>query len=86
MNDAEFAEHVEKLLSLQNQYGKKHEVGAVKEARRLGAMLASHDDTTADHVATSSGNGVSFAEFPTTLEAAMLCPLKTGSFGDGVFR
>ena len=73
MNDAEFAENVENLLSLQNQYGEKHEVGAVKEARRLGAMLASHDDTTADHVATSSGNGVSFAEFPTTLEAATAC-------------
>lgn len=73
MNDADFAEHVETLLNLQKQYGVKHEAGAVKEARRLGAVIASHDDTTADHVATSSDNGIDFAEFPTTVEAASAC-------------
>lgn len=73
MNDAEFAEHVETLLGLQKRFGAKHEKGAVAEAGRLGAVLASHDDTTAVHVATSSGNGVGFAEFPTTVEAADAC-------------
>jgi len=73
MNDAEFAEHVETLLGLQKRFGAKHEAGAVKEARRLGAVLASHDDTTADHVGTSAVNGVGFAEFPTTVEAAAAC-------------
>lgn len=73
MNDREFAEHVETLLGLQKRLGAKHQAGAVKEARRLGAVLASHDDTTADHVATSAGNGVGFAEFPTTVEAAETC-------------
>ncbi|WP_204355325.1 alpha-D-ribose 1-methylphosphonate 5-triphosphate diphosphatase [Roseovarius amoyensis] len=73
MNDAEFGEHVETLLGLQKRFGAKHEAGAVAEANRLGAVLASHDDTTADHVATSSGNGVDFAEFPTTVEAADAC-------------
>ena len=73
INDAEFAEHIETLLGLQKRFGAKHEVGAVKEAHRLGAVLASHDDTTADHVATSAGNGVGFAEFPTTVEAAATC-------------
>jgi len=73
MNDAEFGEHVETLLGLQKRLGAKHEAGAVKEARRLGAVLASHDDTTADHVGTSAGNGVGFAEFPTTVEAAAAC-------------
>ena len=73
MNDAEFAQHVENLLSLQKKYGERHETGAVKEAKRLGAVLASHDDTTVDHVATSAKNGVGFAEFPTTLEAAEAC-------------
>ena len=43
------------------------------EAGRLGAVLASHDDTTADHVTTSARNGVGFAEFPTTYEAAAAC-------------
>ncbi|WP_300062989.1 alpha-D-ribose 1-methylphosphonate 5-triphosphate diphosphatase [uncultured Roseobacter sp.] len=73
MNDAEFADHVQNLLSLQERFGARHEAGAVAEAGRLGAVLASHDDTTADHVATSSGNGVGFAEFPTTIEAAEAC-------------
>ena len=36
-------------------------------------MLASHDDTTPEHVATSATNGVGFAEFPTTVEAAQAC-------------
>jgi alpha-D-ribose 1-methylphosphonate 5-triphosphate diphosphatase len=73
VNDAEFAKHVENLLDLQKRFGAKHEAGAVKEARRLGAVLASHDDTTAGHVGTSAGNGVGFAEFPTTVEAARAC-------------
>ncbi len=73
MNDAEFAEHVQNLLGLQERFGAKHEKGAVTEATRLGAVLASHDDTTAEHVATSARNGVGFAEFPTTVEAAQAC-------------
>lgn len=73
MSDAEFEDHVANLKSLQKQFGAVHEAGAVTEARRLGAVLASHDDTTAAHVATSKVNGVGFAEFPTTLEAAQAC-------------
>ena len=73
MNDAEFVEHVETLLGLQKRFGAQHEAGAVQEARRLGAVLASHDDTTAEHVETSAKNGVGFAEFPTTVEAAEAC-------------
>lgn len=61
------------LLRLQERNGARHEAGAVAEARRLGAVLASHDDTTAAHVSTSNANGVGFAEFPTTLEAAKAC-------------
>lgn len=71
--DAEFDEHVENLKDLQRRFGAKHEAGAVKEALRLNAVLASHDDTTADQVATSKANRVTFAEFPTTVEAAQAC-------------
>ena len=73
MNDAEFIEQVERLVGLQDRFGARHEAGAVAEARRLGAVLASHDDTTAGHVETSAKNGVGFAEFPTTMEAAEAC-------------
>ena len=73
MTDAEFEDHVENLLSLQKQFGTVHERGAVVEAGRLGAVLASHDDTTAEQVHVSAGHGVAVAEFPTTREAAQAC-------------
>ncbi|UAB91355.1 alpha-D-ribose 1-methylphosphonate 5-triphosphate diphosphatase (plasmid) [Ruegeria sp. SCSIO 43209] len=73
MTDADFVAHVESLRGLQQRFGEKHEAGAVIEAARLGAALASHDDTTAQHVEKSSENGVAFAEFPTTFEAAEAC-------------
>ncbi|MGJ8605137.1 MAG: alpha-D-ribose 1-methylphosphonate 5-triphosphate diphosphatase [Marivita sp.] len=73
MNDADFVEHVENLKQLQTKYGAVHEKGAVREAQRYGAVIASHDDTTADQVAASAANGVDFAEFPTTREAAAAC-------------
>lgn len=73
MDDADFAAHVKNLKRLQAANGEKHQRGAVAEARRLGAVLASHDDTTAAHVGVSAENGVGFAEFPTTREAAEAC-------------
>ena len=39
-------------------------------ARAHGLRLASHDDTTLDHVEQSVADRVAIAEFPTTLEAA----------------
>ena len=42
----------------------------VEMARARGIPLASHDDTTADHVAQSIEDGVAIAEFPTTIAAA----------------
>jgi alpha-D-ribose 1-methylphosphonate 5-triphosphate diphosphatase len=39
-------------------------------ARQHGVPLASHDDTTPAHVAQSRADGVTIAEFPTTLSAA----------------
>ncbi|MCC1491339.1 alpha-D-ribose 1-methylphosphonate 5-triphosphate diphosphatase [Cognatishimia sp. F0-27] len=73
MDDGEFAAHVDTLLALQQRFGAKHQTGAVVEAQRLGAVLASHDDTTAEQVTVSAQNGVGFAEFPTTVEAAEAC-------------
>lgn len=73
MDDADFEAHVENLKGLQRKNGARHEAGAVAEAKRLGAVLASHDDTTKTQVTRSQANGVGFAEFPTTLEAAEAC-------------
>ncbi len=73
LSDAEFDAHVANLYRMQKTHGAEHERGAVQEAKRYGAVLASHDDTTSKHVATSLSNGVSFAEFPTKKEAAQSC-------------
>jgi alpha-D-ribose 1-methylphosphonate 5-triphosphate diphosphatase len=58
---------------LSSEVSARHEAAGVAAARRLGATLASHDDTTAQQVATSARHGAAVAEFPTTLEAAGAC-------------
>ncbi len=70
---SEFDAHVAGLQALKHQVGARHEAAAVAEARRYGAVLASHDDTTAPQVAVSAAHGAHFAEFPTTAEAAQAC-------------
>lgn len=72
-DDAGFQAHVAHLKSLRDTYGDLHEAEAVKAARRFGAVLASHDDTTAGQVAVSADHGIQLAEFPTTVEAAQAC-------------
>lgn len=73
LNEPEFQAHVASLMALSARIGAEHEAAAVAASRRLGAVLASHDDTTAGQVATSATHGVRFAEFPTTQEAALAC-------------
>jgi len=73
LNDTEFQEHVAQLREMRALHGDRHEAAAVAEARRFGAVLASHDDTTEDQVAVSAGYGIRVAEFPTTIEAARAC-------------
>ncbi|AWX93712.1 alpha-D-ribose 1-methylphosphonate 5-triphosphate diphosphatase [Paracoccus mutanolyticus] len=73
LDDAGFADHVARLRALRDRYGDAHEAAAVAVAHRLGAVLASHDDTTADQVAVSARHGARLAEFPTTPEAAAAC-------------
>ncbi|MFV1442894.1 MULTISPECIES: alpha-D-ribose 1-methylphosphonate 5-triphosphate diphosphatase [unclassified Phaeobacter] len=72
-DDEGFQAHVAGLKQMRETYGDLHEVEAVNAARRFGAVLASHDDTTADQVAVSAGHGIHLAEFPTTVEAAQAC-------------
>ncbi|MDI3337882.1 alpha-D-ribose 1-methylphosphonate 5-triphosphate diphosphatase [Defluviimonas aestuarii] len=69
----EFSAHVASQIALKEEVGARHEAAAVAAARRYGAVLASHDDTTSDQVACSAAHGVHFAEFPTTVEAADAC-------------
>ncbi len=73
LTDPEFSAHVQEQRDLRDRLGAVHEAAAVSEARRYGAVLASHDDTTAAQVAISASHGAGFAEFPTTHEAAVAC-------------
>ena len=73
LSEAEFESHIAEQIELSSRLGQLHEAAAVTEARRFGAVLASHDDTTAEQVAVSALHGAHFAEFPTTVEAAQAC-------------
>jgi alpha-D-ribose 1-methylphosphonate 5-triphosphate diphosphatase len=73
LSDHEFESHVSDQIALAQRLGAAHEAAAVAEAQRFGAVLASHDDTTAEQVAISARHGAHFAEFPTTVEAAAAC-------------
>jgi alpha-D-ribose 1-methylphosphonate 5-triphosphate diphosphatase len=71
MGAADIAAHFEHLRAIKAEFGAAHEHGAVAHAARLGAVLASHDDTSAEDVEASAAHGVKVAEFPTTEEAAL---------------
>lgn len=73
LTEQEFADHIAQLHDLRDRFGAAHEAAAVAEAARYGAVLASHDDTTAEQVAVSAAHGIRLAEFPTTPEAAQAC-------------
>ncbi|KPQ11573.1 MAG: alpha-D-ribose 1-methylphosphonate 5-triphosphate diphosphatase PhnM [Saliniramus fredricksonii] len=70
---ADFETYIAERQALGNRVRAAHEAAAVAGAQRLGAILASHDDTTTDHVTASAAHGAGLAEFPTTLEAARAC-------------
>ncbi|MGY6635146.1 MAG: alpha-D-ribose 1-methylphosphonate 5-triphosphate diphosphatase [Alkalilacustris sp.] len=73
LSEAEFDAHVARRRGLGERMRARHEAAAVEGARHLGAILASHDDTTPDHVVASARHGARLAEFPTTPEAARAC-------------
>jgi alpha-D-ribose 1-methylphosphonate 5-triphosphate diphosphatase len=73
MTEAEFHAHIDSQKALGAARGARHRAAAVAAARRYGAVLASHDDTTAADVAESAAAGARLAEFPTTREAAAAC-------------
>jgi alpha-D-ribose 1-methylphosphonate 5-triphosphate diphosphatase len=70
LTDAELDAMFEKRIRFQRQHGADNHRGLVGLARQYAKPLASHDDTTEDHVREAIDDGVSIAEFPTTMEAA----------------
>ena len=65
-----FAERLEMLREKQEKNARKNRDALVDICRDRSLPLASHDDTTVEHVRENAVYGVSLSEFPTTLEAA----------------
>jgi alpha-D-ribose 1-methylphosphonate 5-triphosphate diphosphatase len=57
----------------QEKYADAHRAEVVKLAKERGVALASHDDATVEHVEEAVRDGITVAEFPTTVEAAQAC-------------
>ena len=72
-DDRQMDEFIVFAQNLSSRFGDENLRGIIAGAGQLGAVLASHDDTTVEHVALSAAHGVGLAEFPTTLEAARAC-------------
>ena len=68
--DAELDELFAKRFEYQRLYAADNMRDIVKLAQAHNIPLASHDDTTDENVVDAVRDGVSVAEFPTTLEAA----------------
>lgn len=70
MSESEIQGFIRQRLDLHERFAAPHRRRLVALSERVGAVLASHDDATAAHVAESVADGVGVAEFPTTVEAA----------------
>ncbi len=69
-SDAEFEALVERRVAEQGRHADVNRQRIVALCRERRLRLASHDDTTPEHVAQAHAEGCSISEFPTTLAAA----------------
>ncbi len=70
MSDAAYEAFASKRIAQAEQYSARHRREIVDLCHPRGIAVASHDDATSAHVAEAAADGVSIAEFPTTIEAA----------------
>jgi alpha-D-ribose 1-methylphosphonate 5-triphosphate diphosphatase len=70
LSDGEAEELIRRRKENQKKYSREHRETIVGLCRNRGLPLASHDDTTLQHVQEAASEGVVISEFPTTLEAA----------------
>jgi len=69
-SDAEMDAYIADRQAEQARYSDKNRKAIVARGRAAGIAFASHDDATDEQVAESVADGVSIAEFPTTMIAA----------------
>ena len=70
MTDVELDALFEKRIEYQHRHAATNHRELVALAQASSVALASHDDTSLQHVGEAIRDGVSIAEFPTTFEAA----------------
>ena len=70
LTDGQLDELFRKRFEYQADYAADNYRRLVELARAHGTPLASHDDTTLEHVSDAIRDSVAIAEFPTTVEAA----------------
>ncbi|MCA8934230.1 MAG: alpha-D-ribose 1-methylphosphonate 5-triphosphate diphosphatase [Rhodospirillaceae bacterium] len=70
-SDEEVAAVVAKRQRVQEEWSEPNRALVVAAAKARGLPIASHDDTTVGHVEEAVEDGLTVAEFPTTLEAAL---------------
>lgn len=70
-SEADLDALIEKRLAEQKRYGEEHRKALHARMSGLKVTLASHDDTTVQHVEEAAREGMTISEFPTTKEAAV---------------
>jgi len=65
-----FERHVAEAPAAQERFARPHRTHFLQWAHAHRVPVASHDDTTPEHVAQALADGITIAEFPTTLSAA----------------
>lgn len=70
LTDAEMDAFTVRQIDNQQRFSVANRRAVVAMSRARGLSLASHDDATPEHVAEAVADGVSLAEFPTTLLSA----------------
>jgi alpha-D-ribose 1-methylphosphonate 5-triphosphate diphosphatase len=70
MSETAFELFVERRVSEADRHSAANRLAIFAACRDRGIVVASHDDSTVEHVAEAIAGGVAIAEFPTTREAA----------------
>jgi len=65
-----FDRHVAEAPEAQHRFARPHRSHFIAWAREHAVPVASHDDTTPEHVAEAVADGIRISEFPTTMAAA----------------
>lgn len=69
-SDEELLAEIERLRRIQQSHAEPNRETILSLCQERGLPLASHDDTTVDHVEETARLGMGIAEFPTTRQAA----------------